>query len=89
MRLQFATLQCLRGRNALALYAGSIWFATWLRHQAPTGSIESGDLYYALGGGFVEALAPLGGTLVFSAVFTLVAYAVACALDQARIYIRL
>lgn len=78
------------GRNALAVYVGSIAMALWLE------GIVLGQLlrepltaYIVLSDGFVAALGDYWGAIAFSGMFVVIWYAIAAALDRSRIYIKL
>ncbi len=78
------------GMNALALYIGSIILAAYLTKFAvvlPAGAHT--DAYHVIAGGFQSAFGPMLGSFVFSLVGLMGWYAVAGALYQAKVFIKL
>jgi predicted acyltransferase len=78
------------GMNALAVYVGSILLAAWLAQHLvtlPSGTVMSA--YALIASGFQASFGIRRGSYAFSAVGLTVWYAVAAALYQARVFIKL
>lgn len=79
------------GRNALAVYVGSIAMALWLQSIVVDPNALPAPLtaYATLSIAFMATFGEYWGAVSFSAMFVVVWYAIAAALDQSRIYIKL
>lgn len=78
------------GRNALVVYVGSTAMALWLEGIKVAEFFgEEASAYQVLSIGFMTAFGEYSGAIAFSAMFVVVWYAIAAALDQSRIYIKL
>jgi predicted acyltransferase len=78
------------GMNALAVYVGSILLAAWLTKYSVT--LHSGavtNAYALIGGGFQASFGIRWGSFAFSAVGLALWYAIAGALYQAKVFIKL
>lgn len=78
------------GKNALAIYVGSTSLLVWMRGYEFTPAVGTPmDLhnYFSVLG--MNALGPTLGSLAYALLHLLVWYAIAAALDKARVYIRL
>ncbi len=75
------------GRNAIALYVGSLSLDLWLRtqHVGP----DTGSAHATLSAGFVGAFGDVWGALGYSLAHVVLWFAVAAVLDRSRIYIKL
>ncbi len=78
------------GMNALAVYIGSIIFAAWLSKYVvvlPSGA--STNAYAAIAAGFQASFGIMRGSFAFSFVNLVLWYAIAAALYQAKVFIKL
>ena len=78
------------GMNALAVYVGSILLAAWLSQHLvtlPSGSVQSA--YALIASGFQASFGIRWGSFAFSAAGVALWYAVAGALYQAKVFIKL
>lgn len=78
------------GRNALAVYAGSVALAIWLK-SVPAGELLGKEMsaYGTLSTAFILPFGPVIGALAYSFAHVVLWYAVASAMDRARLYIKL
>lgn len=78
------------GRNALVLYIGSTMLLVWMKafEFTPVGGTAT-NLHYYASDALTAAFGDTRGSLVYACGHAVVWYAVAAALDKARVYVRL